>query len=500
MRVTLINPPALIGRFNYSAFTHPPLGPAYLAACLRQNGHEVCIIDAVGEAISQFYPYTPSRRFLVQGLNFDDIIRRIPPESGLIGISCMFSHTWPLVRKLIRCIKKCFPGIPIIAGGEHPTAMYGTCLCQAPLEACVLGEGEKTITEIAENIENRRPLSGIDGIAWKDPGTGKVHQNRMRQPISNPDTLPFPAWDLIPRESYTLYEGPASSKVIPMLATRGCPHSCAFCSAPAMWRGGWRRRSPENIVHEMAGYISSDHITEFQFLDISPLVNKQWLKDVCRTIRDRHPGIRWQIPVGGRPEAVDQTTAELLVGSGCRHIQFAPESGSPTILAAMNKHLDLDRFKQAVLAAGKAGMSISVLFIIGYPGETRNDIRASYRLIRWLARQNVDEIAISSFVLLPGTRIFNELVAGGSVKIDDEFLLQTAGATAFTPSASWNPHMGKYPLFLYKWLGLIQFYGIAVVRRPSRLGRTIANLVRGRQETKTDRVLAEIIAKLKRRS
>ena len=145
-------------------------------------------------------------------------------------------------------------------------------------------------------------------------------------------------------------------------------------------------------------------------------------------------------------------------------------------------------------------MRISVLFIIGYPGETRKDIKATYRLIRWLARQNVDEIAISSFVLLPGTRIFNELVASGSVKINDHFLYQTAGATAFTPSASWNPRMGKYPLFLYKWLGLIQFYGIAIVRRPQRLVRTIRNLARGIQETKTDRVLAEVITKLRRHS
>ncbi|MEW6078623.1 MAG: radical SAM protein [Thermodesulfobacteriota bacterium] len=500
MRVTLINPPALPGRFHYSAFCHPPLGLAYLAAFLRRHGHTVDVIDAVGEAIDRFVPYPLSRRFLRQGLATEDILRRIDPKSDLIGVSCMFSHTWPLVRDLVRQIRKVLPDVPVIAGGEHPTALFDLCLRQAPLDACVLGEGEETLVEIADALETGRPLAAIAGIAWKDPDTGEIHQTVDRPPIAELDSLPFPAWDLIPWKAYKLYVGPAQARTMTMLASRGCPHGCVFCSAPAMWKGVWRKRRPEAIVREMSAYVSIEHITEFQFLDISPLISREWIRDLCRTILARHPGIRWQMPVGGRPEVMDDDMAEMMLRSGCRHIQFAPESGSPAVLAAMNKHLDLDRFRQAVVAAKKAGMIVSALFVIGYPTETIKDIRRTYRLIRWLAQRDVDEIAISSFVLLPGTRAFADASAIRPVPVDDDFCYQTADATALVPSASWNPLLGKNRLLLLKWTGLIQFHAISLFRHPSRLPRMISNLMRGRQETKTERVLTEIIEKFRRRS
>jgi len=499
MHVTLINPPALPGRLNYSAFCHPPLGLSYLAACLREEGrHTVSVVDAVGEAIDRMASYPEDRRFLVQGLPFSEILSRISRRTDLIGISCMFTHAWPLVRQLVKQIHAAFPGVPIIAGGEHPTALYALCLDQAPLTACVLGEGERTLVCLADALESGRPLSAVDGLAWKDPATGQIHKNSGRQAVPDPDDLPDPAWELIPWRAYRLYEGPATAATIPMLASRGCPHACAFCSAPAMWPGGWRKRRAESIVREMRRYATVEQIREFQFVDISPLIDRKWFLDLCRLIRERLPDIRWQMPVGGRPEIVDQETADLMVDSGCRHIQFAPESGSPEVLAAMHKRLDLDRFRSAVRHAGRAGMIVSVLFIIGYPTEKLGDIRQTYRLIRWLAKQGVAEIAISSFALLPGTKIFADLAADRKLAIDDAFCYQTAGATAFIPSKSWNPSMGKIQLLILKWLGLIQFYAIAFARRPGRLVRMAANLIRGRQETKADRVLAELAEKFRR--
>ncbi len=495
MRVTLINPPALPGRFNYSAFTHPPLGLACLAAVLRERGHSVTVIDAVGEAIARFTPYSPSKQFLVQGLSISQIIDRVHPDSGLIGVSCMFSHTWPLVRLLIRRLCEAFPRVPIIAGGEHPTALFDLCLKQAPLAACILGEGEQTVVEITEALEAGRPLREIAGLPLKDPETKTVRLTSPRRPITDPDSLPRPAWDLIPWTAYRFFDGPVQSRPMAVLASRGCPHRCAFCSAPAMWTGGWRKRTPENIVREMTDYQRDYHTREFLFRDISSFISRSWTRELCLAIHEQLPGIRWQMPVGARPEIMDEETAALLVASGCSYFQFAPESGSPAVLAAMNKRLDLNRFRRAVLNAKKAGMIVGVLFIIGYPTETLRDVRLTFRLIRWLARHDIDEIAVSSFVLLPGTRTFSELAAKRLLVIDDAFCYQTAGATAFTPTASWNPMMGKKRLLLLKWLGLIQFYAIAFFRRPSRLLRMIRNVYRGRQETKSERVLTEILEK-----
>ncbi len=496
MLVTLINPPALPAKYHYSAFCHPPLGLAYLAACLQASGHRVHIIDGVGEAISRFRLYPASKKFMLQGLSFEDIIASIQPDTALIGFSCMFTHAWPVARQIINQVADAFPNTPIIAGGEHPTAMPELCLRQTSLTACVLGEGEKTVIEVAGAIEDNRALGSVAGLVLKDQKTDNIKKTTPRAPISDLDSLPRPAWDLLFWQKYRIYEGPVTSQTMPMLGTRGCPYRCAFCSAPAMWGNIWRKRSPASITEELRHNISVYNISEFQFFDISSLIDRKWVQSLCRSILDQSLDISWHLPVGNRAEAIDEKTARLLVKSGCDYIQFAPESGSSRILKKMNKQIHPDRFLEAVDAALGAGMRVCALFIIGYPGETMADIRLTYQLIRRLAKSDVQEIAISSFVLLPGTQLFETMQKNEQVKVDDAYFYQTAGATAFGPVKSWNPPFSSRRLMVLKWLGLIQFYGLSFLYHPRRPVQLLINLLRGRQETKMDRVVKEILEKI----
>ncbi|MFP4454002.1 MAG: B12-binding domain-containing radical SAM protein, partial [Desulfobacterales bacterium] len=375
MLVTLINPPALTGKYNYSAFSHPPLGLAYIAASLRQAGYGVHVIDAVGEAISRFASYPASKKFMLQGLSAEAILDRVPRETGIIGFSCMFTHTWPVVRNLINQTALAFPEVLFFAGGEHPTALPELCLNQTPLTACVLGEGEQTMVEMIQAIADNRSLSTITGLALKNSQTGEIIINPRRPPIMDLDRLPWPAWDLIPWREYRLYEGPVEKQTMPMLGTRGCPYQCAFCTACHMWGRTWRTRSPASITKELQYNISTYHISEFQFFDISSLVDRNWIKALCEQFCQEKLEIKWHLPVGNRAEKIDDQTAWLLVRSGCGYIQFAPESGSPRLLKQMNKKINLKKFQMAVKAAKGAGMRVCALFIIGYPGETLSDIR-----------------------------------------------------------------------------------------------------------------------------
>ncbi|MFO8048174.1 MAG: radical SAM protein [Desulfosudaceae bacterium] len=499
MLITLINPPALPAKYYYSSFSHPPLGLAYIAACLRQAGHSVDVIDAVGEDISRFSPYPASGKFMVQGLSFEAIINRISPETGLIGFSCMFTHAWPVARELINRTGRAFPGVPLLAGGEHPTALPEVCLEQACLTACVLGEGEQTMGEVATAIDNHPDLSTVSGLALKNQKTGQVFTTATRQPMTDLDALPWPAWDLIPWQQYRIYVGPVEARTMPMLATRGCPYQCAFCTARAMWGNTWRKRSPRSITSEMRHNLETYHISDFQFFDISSLIDRDWVRSLCQSILTEELSVKWHMPVGNRAEIIDDKTARLLKKSGFDYIQFAPESGSPRLLKEMRKQIDLNLFRQGVRAATGAGMRVSVLFIIGYPGETMADIRLTYQLIRRLARSGIHEIAISSFVLLPGTRVFRTFQKKGAVTLDDAFFYQAAGATDLGPARSWNPPFGSRKLMLLKWLGLLQFYGLSFLYYPRRPLRLLVNLRRGRQETKIDRVLREMIEKIKTR-
>ena len=496
MIITLINPPALVARYNYSTLSHPPIGLAGIAAFLKQQGHEVCIIDAIGEAIDRFTAYEQTPGFFVQGLSVEDIVSRIDSRTRIIGFSCLFTHAWPLVRALIAAVRHAFPQAFLVAGGEHATAMAAHCLAQSSLDLCVLGEGEQTIAAVAHAVENNLPLESVASIALINRSTGRMIKTPRRNRMENLSRLPWPAWDVVSPHPYRLYVGPSTGPTMPMIGSRGCPFKCRFCAAPNMWGHRWEKREPADIVEEMKGYVKRFGTKEFQFFDISPFLSKSWTIALCREIIDQGLKVAWQAPAGVRAEVIDQQVASLLMASGHTRIQFALESGSPAVRKAMKKKIDIQRFEVAVDMALVSGMRVCVIFILGYPGEKWKDVRMTYKSIRKMAAKGVHEIAISAFVPLPGTAIFDELHKSGKLQINDDYCLKMADATALTHATSWNPLFSGRQLLLLKWLGILQFYGLSFLLHPSRGLRTLRNLVRGVQESKTDRAIAEIRQKI----
>jgi len=161
--VTLIRPPVVapIDTVNQQVGT-PPLGLAYLAGSLKNRGHEISMIDALGEDVHRVTRLTNINVHAIQihGINMDAIIARIPRETDLIGVSCMFSNEWLYARHLINRIRFNFPHVPIIAGGEHITAeSYRSMLSTPALTACALGEGEETITDLVDAFAEGKSLS-----------------------------------------------------------------------------------------------------------------------------------------------------------------------------------------------------------------------------------------------------------------------------------------------------------------------------------------------------
>lgn len=497
MRVSLVHPPALVARSNYSTITQPPLGLAYLAAHSREAGHDVEVIDGVGEDVARFEPWPAHENFLVQGLSLDEVVQRIRPDTDLIGVTCMFTHSWPMVRELMRAVKNAFPHVPLIAGGEHVTAMPELVLDQVPVTACVLGEGEETFGELLTRLERGGDLGDVAGIAHRD-ASGAVVRTAARKRIRQVDELPLPAWDLLDPMAYLssrVFIGPRMGRSMPMLASRGCPYQCTFCSSPNMWGTNWRVRSVSDVVDEMAHYKQVYAANDFQFQDLTAIINKRWIVDFCRELIERDLDVAWQLPVGTRSEAIDGEVSELLMRSGCRYIQYAAESGSERILKSIKKRISLSHLEEAAIASVRAGMTVSVLFMVGFPEETREDLRATFRLIRRLARKGVHEIAVSVLVPLPNTEVFRQLEALGEIAVDDGYCYWMAEATSLTSARSLNPALTNRRILLLKLWGLAQFYAISHALHPTRVLRVIRNTITGRQESKVDRVLRELVEK-----
>jgi radical SAM superfamily enzyme YgiQ (UPF0313 family) len=255
--VTLIRPPVVVARWAHTTPTCPPIGLAYIAASLLSAGHRVRVVDAVGEATEQLVP-TADPRFLSHGLSTAEIVARIPPDSKIVALSIMFSHEWPLIRDIIVAIRARFPAVVIVAGGEHVTALGEFSLEQCPeLDFCVYGEGEETLPKLIDAVLAGGDVAALTGIVYR--GSDGPVRTPPRPRIRAVDDIPPPAWDLFPLQEYLNKEygfGVNRGRSMPMLATRGCPYRCTFCSNPSMRGTRWVAGNVEATFREMLTYLS----------------------------------------------------------------------------------------------------------------------------------------------------------------------------------------------------------------------------------------------------
>jgi len=496
--ITLVRPPALISRNTLQGPLTPPIGPAYLAGSLRKAGHTASIIDAVGEA-----PFKIVELFngsmLATGLGIEEMVERVPGHTDLIGISCMFSHEWPYIRLLIESLRRAFPNVLILSGGEHITALPEFTLdqCRA-VDLCVLGEGEETLLDVVAHLERRGELSEVSGLALRD--NGQISRTCARARIRHVDDIPWPAWDLIPVENYLsqrLGYGVDLGRSMPILATRGCPYQCTFCSSPSMWTTRYVTRKPALLLDEIQTYIDTYGATNIDFYDLTAIIKRDWIIEFCRLIGERGLKFTWQLPSGTRSEAIDPEVSSHLFGAGCRNLTYAPESGSPTTLRRIKKVVKLDRMVKSMRGAVRNGVNLKANIIIGFPDETRAELRETMLFIARMAWIGVHDISISMFSPYPGSELYEGLRASGRIKdLSDEYFLSLAAYTDMKQSVSWSDHVSSQELGLWRIFGLLLFYGGQYLMRPWRLANTLVNVVINRQESRLEKSLHDYLKRI----
>jgi radical SAM superfamily enzyme YgiQ (UPF0313 family) len=170
-------------------------------------------------------------RALMHGLCIEEIVGRIPRDTEVIGISCMFTVEWLIVAELVAAIRDAFPAALIVLGGEHVTACPELALNGCPgADVGVLGEGEETIVDLLDAHITGRDLAEVAGIAYRD-SSGWVTRTAARARIRAIDDIPPPDWTPFPVETYidnALTHGANLGRCMPMLASRGCPYRCTF--------------------------------------------------------------------------------------------------------------------------------------------------------------------------------------------------------------------------------------------------------------------------------
>lgn len=487
--VCLVRPPAAeCFRFSSTSICLP-LGLAYIAGAVEATGRELRLVDAIAEAPTTRQRYI--KGYLV-GLPVAEIAARIPADVGVVGISVIFTHEWPAAVKLIELIKRARPEVSIVLGGEHVTSMPEFCLATSQADQLVLGEGEATIVELLDALEAGRDLSEVAGLAWRDDA-GRIVVNPRRDRREDIDAVPWPAWRHFDVDTYTKHRFIGGLDVneitMPILATRGCPYQCTYCSSANMWTPRWIARDPKRVVDEIEHYVERYGARNFPFQDLTAILNREWIIEFCEEILARKLDIVWQLPTGTRAEAIDEEVARLLQQSGVVIASYAPESGSETTRKWVKKRMRMDRLMDSIRASIAADLNVTIAFVIGFPHDDASLIRENLAFLRTLAQMGVSDAPVFYYMALPGTELFHSLFDQGEIRIDRNYFGHILHGLAAWPSTSYNDRLGRFALFVWKVRMTYAFYsskprrGAPGALRAS-IGRALSGLLESKHESR----------------
>ncbi|MEM4267933.1 MAG: cobalamin-dependent protein [Candidatus Woesearchaeota archaeon] len=386
MRILFFNPPFTIyGGLEGHGGSAAPLNLAYLMSYLREKRNdELLFLDAEAER----FTYRDIEAYLKE--KRPDVIAITVP-----------TPTFNIVLKCCRIAKKLNPNVKTVLGGPHPTVLPRITIRERDVDFVVVGEGEITFYELINSLSNGSDLSLVDGLVFK---RGGIIFNRERELISNLDSLPFPARDLLPLH---LYYPPPTKRVsgeknsANIIGSRGCPYNCTYCIAAKIWRRKYRPRSPKNIVDEIEECVKKYGLKEFNFHDeLFTLIEKR-VFDICDEILKRKLDISWVCMA-----RVDRLTKEMLVKmkkAGCKKIMFGFESGSEKVLKSMRKQANLVQARRAVKMVKEVGIDIAANFMFGHIGESKETIRET---IEFAKEINADTTAFLIASPYPGTDFY----------------------------------------------------------------------------------------------
>ena len=363
-----------------SVFRFPPLGVGYVAAALREAGHEVRLLDCT------FRKRSAALREALEA------------KAEVVGIYCMVSMTQDCFRLARRLRHR---SRLLVAGGPLPTCDPAPFL--EHFDVVVRGEGEQTMKELLQALEEGSDLASVPGIAFRKAGAGAMTFTPQRTFREDLDRMAFPARDLLPNERY-IRQGKSRQgySITTVLSSRGCPYRCEFCSN-VIFGSSYRERSAENVVDEIETALGLGY-DRISFADDVFTMRPARVREVCEEIRRRGLKFRWECL--GRVDSLDEPTARQMKRAGCSRVFFGIESGNDRILRLMNKGITTGQAASAVEAARRAGLEVGAFFILGYPGETD---RTVLETLRFATALPLDYLGLTMPYPLPGTALLERV-------------------------------------------------------------------------------------------
>ncbi len=394
----MINPYPEAAKGINEGTIEPPLGLAYLAATARGRGYSVDLIDA--------------NALKVGTGDLRDYIFSVNP--AILGI-CTNVVTHPAGRDLIAALRKVGFNGRVILGGPLPSALPEYCLDSTAADAVAVGEGEKTLSEILGNIAGgrREPFRRVMGCVWRGRDGVIVHEP-PRPLIDNLDSLPVPAWDLLPPFSY--YRSRARRRPIgAVICSRGCPYQCTYCNK-SVFGNRYRIYSVDRALREVSLLVAEFGIRQIDILDDNLTLNLDWAKEFFRGLAPF--GLAVNLQNGIRADHCDEELMSLMKAAGVFKISLGVESGCDEVQLRIKKNLILERILQTTRWARERGIVVYGNFILGLPYDSAETMD---RTINFALRMDPDAATFNFLVPLPGSEVWGEIEKHGEFhfRLDD---------------------------------------------------------------------------------
>ena len=394
--VVLVNPDPGGAGLN-EATVLLPLGLGYLAAALEQEGFSCSIIDAH-----------------CLGLSPEQVLKRIPPETALVGIT-VNSFTYDASLRIAKLIKSRDPRTAVILGGPVPTAIPGQVLDEFDCDGIVRGEGEFALVQIMRNLASgATPLDEkVQGAAYRDENGGPPVINPTER-IKDLNKLPFPALHLLPPlKNYRsrARKGPSA----PIVTSRGCQYKCAFCSKDVFGRRV-TFRSAENVLEEIELLIDKHHVGQIDIVDDNFAANRRRLEQILDGLITRYgDSLDINIQSGVRTENLDEPLLRKMRQAGISKLAFGIESADEEVLRLCRKQSDLNKIAESAQLARRLGFTVFGFFIIGLPGETEEAFR---KTLDYAHHVGLDVANFCMAIPFVGTELFSMVSENGRFLID----------------------------------------------------------------------------------
>jgi len=413
--IVFVHPPLSLekryGTLAQAGYTEPPFGLCYLAAVTRQRGLNTSIVDA--QALNLDVPETVTA-----------ILSAAPDYVGITITTQLIVSATTIARE----IKQRNPDIKVIVGGAHVTALpKETLLDNLHFDFGVIGEGEQTLIELLDALEEAKELKSVSGLVAREPANGTFLTGK-RPMIRNLDELPYPAFDLLPNmvkyyrvTTQTVNRLPALS----LITSRGCPGKCTFCDTSV--HGHVPRAHSAEYVADLMTTLNKEYGARTIFFDDDNfLIFKPRLKELAKILKSRQLDLTWSCMA--RVDTVDLETLEVAKSGGCWQINYGIETGSQKILDFYRKNITLEQVERAIVLTKKAGLRTKGFIMFGNPLETTESIKTT---IDFIKRLDLDDVSISFFTPFPGSGIYEEVEKYG--KFDKDWERMSCFDIVFVP-------------------------------------------------------------------